>query len=80
MAGCPARDRSTIERHLQKTLQHVSVGATLIDRQRTIVATLADHRRPSDTARKLLEELEAIQAMHMAQRDRLIDELARCDA
>ena len=79
MARCPTRDRPTIERHLQSTLRHVSVGATLIDRQRTIVATLAAHRRSSDTARKLLDELEALQDMHVAQRDRLIDELAQSD-
>jgi hypothetical protein len=78
MAACPTRDRLTVERHLQKALQHVIVGKRLIDKQRNIVATLEACGRPTRTARKLLGKFEAIQAMHVADRDRLIDELTRC--
>lgn len=78
MAGCPGRDRPTVERHLQRAVQHVAVGERLIDQQRTIIAALDAEGRPTDTARKLLGKFEALQAMHIADRDRLAAELQRC--
>lgn len=78
MPGYRARNRPTVERHLKQTLRHVAVGQRLIDRQRAVVATLDAHGRPTGIARKLLRQFEDVQAMHIADRDRLVDELSRC--
>ncbi|SEP50748.1 hypothetical protein SAMN02990966_07754 [Rhodospirillales bacterium URHD0017] len=69
--------RPTVERHLRIALQHVAVGERLIDRQRALVMTLEEHGHPTRIARKLLTQFEDVQAMHVADRDRLVDELAR---
>lgn len=45
-------------------------------RQREIVAELERDGHDVSEARKLLVQFEELQAMHVADRDRLIDELA----
>lgn len=77
MSGHQARDRSTVERHLQKALQHVATGQRLVDKQRALLATLEEHGHATHIARKLLLQFENVQAMHFVDRDRLVDELAR---
>ena len=67
-----------IQRHLRQARDHVASGEKLVEKQRAIVAKLAADGHRTDTARRLLGQLEEVQAMHIADRDRLIDELARC--
>ena len=71
------RDRLTVERHLRQAVQHVAAGQRLVDGQRALLATLEEHGHSTNIARKLLVQFEAVQAMHVADRDRLVDELAR---
>jgi hypothetical protein len=78
MPASRTRSRPTVERHLRNALQHVAVGERLIDRQRAVLVTLEEHGRPTQVARKLLAQFEDVQAMHVADRDRLVHELARC--
>jgi len=72
------RARPTIERNLRMALEHVAAGQRLVDRQRTLLTTLAAHGHSTRMAKQLLLQFESAQAMHVADRDRLIDELARC--
>ena len=67
-----------VERHLRLALQHVAVGERLIDKQLALLMTLEEHGHPTQVARKLLAQFEDVQAMHVADRDRLVDELAQC--
>ena len=67
-----------LERYLRKALQHVAVGQRLVDRQRALLATLEEHGHATHNARKLLHQFEDVQAMHVADCDRLVDELAQC--
>ena len=78
MSGSRTRGRPTVERHLQSALQHVAVGQRLVDKQRALLATLEEHGHSTRVAGKLLAQFEEVQAMHVADRDRLVGELARC--
>lgn len=78
MSGRQTRDRPTVERHLHKALRHVATGQRLVDKQRVLLATLEEHGHATHIARKLLLQFENVQAMHVTDRDRLVDELARC--
>ena len=69
-------DRQMILDHLRLAESHVSLGQEHIVRQRQLVAELKrDGHDPGD-AGKLLAQFEELQAMHVADRDRLIGELA----
>jgi hypothetical protein len=69
-------DKQMILDHLRLAEGHVSLGQENILRQRQIVAELErDGHDPID-AGKLLAQFEELQAMHVADRDRLIGELA----
>lgn len=59
-------------------MRHVATGQQLVDKQRAIVATLESHGHATATAKKLLSQFQGFQAMHIADRDRLMEELARC--
>ena len=72
-----ARDRPTVERQLRMALQHVATGQRLVARQRALLTTLEAHGHSTQMTEKLLQQLESAQAMHVADRDRLVDELAR---
>jgi hypothetical protein len=70
---------ATILHHLALAREHVARGEGIIERQRTIIANLERDRHSElyvSQARALLSEFESIQAMHIADRDRLERELA----
>ena len=60
-------------------LQHVAAGQGLVERQRALLATLEEHGHSTEMAKKLLLQFENAQIMHIADRDRLLEELAHCD-
>jgi hypothetical protein len=68
-------ERSTLEQHLTQVFERVSEGERRISAQRNHVKLLKKDSRDSAIARKLLAEIEAKQAMHVAYRDQLWKEL-----
>lgn len=78
MAGCQTRDWRTVERHLRKAQQHVALGRKLVDKQHAVLLALQADDHATDVAKELLAKLEEIQSMHIADRARLLDELAQC--
>ncbi len=68
-------DRELIERHLALAETHVTAGERHVTRQREIVAELANDGHDLDHARELLATFEALYAAHVADRDRLRQEL-----
>lgn len=65
---------------MRTALQRVAAAQRLVDRQHALLATLQAHGHATGTARKLLSQFEDLQALHVATRDRLIEELARLPA
>jgi hypothetical protein len=68
-------DRMMISLHLAQADERVRNGTRQVERQRTIVSQLDHYGRDATRARKLLAELEKLLAMHVAERERLIQDL-----
>ena len=68
-------DRALWQEHLAQAERHVTLGETHIAKQRAIVAELERDRRDARIARDLLAELEQMQTLHVANRDRLREDL-----
>ena len=66
-----------LERHLALAEQHVAQGEEHIARQREIIAKLESGAHATDKARTLLDQFLDVQALHVAHRDRLQEELAQ---
>ena len=69
-----------LEEHLAQCERHVALGERHLSRQREIIAELDRGCRDSTRARELLVIFGETQAMHVAHRDRLRDELANATA
>ena len=65
--------------HLAEAERHVVQGERNIARQRNVLATLERDGHDAGQARKLLATFEELQAMHIADRDRLREELRNAD-
>lgn len=70
-------ERSLIEAHLAQAEKHVAQGERHIAEQRKRIARLADHGHDTNAAKDLLHGFERTQASHLADRDRLREELTR---
>lgn len=68
-------DKAILQDHLAHADRHVLEGNGHIARQREIVATLEREGHDTVAARALLAQFEELQAMHIADRDRLLREL-----
>ena len=68
-------DRSKLCEHLAIAEEHVAAGERNLARQRGIVADLEHHGHDTAQALALLAYFEEVQAMHIAERDRLLREL-----
>ena len=68
-------DRTLLEEQLAETERQVLEGERRIARQRQIVAELERGGQQSWDATELLRRLEYLQALHVARRDRLRNEL-----
>ncbi len=69
-----------VERHLKAAERHIAIGAACVARQRVVIARLErsdSHKALLREAVRLLAQLLNIQALHLADRDRLICELSR---
>ena len=73
-------DRSTLEQRLLEVNEDFVAGAENLQRQRQIVADLMRSGQDTEAARKLLQDVEATQAMYAAEADRLAKELAALPA
>ena len=69
------RDRALLHRHLKEALDHVARGEAHMRRQREVISEFERDGRETALAKRLLAEFEAMQKMHIADRDRIIKEL-----
>jgi hypothetical protein len=69
-------DRKLLEDRLEQVEGHVRLGFEHIKRQREIVADLKSSGNDSALAEDLLRTFEAMQTGHLADRDRLVQELS----
>ena len=65
-------DRDTLKRHLTKVEEQVAIVAQNVARQRELVAELERDGYDATQAKKMLEQFLEQQALHIADRDRLI--------
>jgi len=68
-------DRKMLVRHLAQAERHVAAGEHHLERQRRVVAKRLREGFDDREAMNLLMEFERLQAMHVADRDRLRQEL-----
>ena len=68
-------DRAQLAEHLAQAERHVSLGEAHLQRQRILVTELERTGADAGEARRLLANLEEMQSLHVADRDRLRDEL-----
>jgi hypothetical protein len=73
-------DPMMIAEHLSQTEQHVVDAERHIARQRELVAELSRDGHDTRLANDLLLRFEDLQRLHVADQNRLRDELAKCDA
>jgi len=69
-------DRDILERQLTKAEEQVVIAAQNVARQRELVAQLERDGHDASQAHKMLEQFLKQQALHIADRDRLIKELS----
>ena len=69
-------DRDTLKRHLTKAEDQVAITAQNVARQRELAAELERDGYDASQAKKMLEQFLEQQALHIADRDRLIKELS----
>jgi hypothetical protein len=69
-------DKAMLRDHLARTELHVQLGLTHIAKQHAIIAALERDRHDTKMAREILTTLEETQALHVADRDRLMKKLA----
>ena len=68
-------DRATIERHLANVKVHVVLGAEHIAKQQKFVSELDPDSGNLAEARRFLDNLISAQALHVAHRDKLLNEV-----
>ena len=68
-------NREIKAQHLETVERHVREGRRHVARQKALVAELKQHGHDDDLARALLAKFEELQALHVADRDRLRAEL-----
>ena len=64
-------DRAMLKQHLAQAEGHIALGERHIVRQRKLVAELEQKGCDTAEAKRLLASFEELQAMHIADRDRL---------
>lgn len=73
-------DRLTVLNNLSTTERLVTQGEAHLESQRRIIARLERDGHPTEKARKLLRLFEETQALRVADRDRLREELGKTPA
>jgi hypothetical protein len=74
-----AVDRALIESHLAQAERNISEGERHLARQRELVARLEQDGHDATQARKSFALFEELQALHIAHRDWLRNELAQAE-
>ena len=69
-------DRDTLKQHLTEVEEQVAITAQNVARQRELAAELDRDGHDASRAKKMLEQFLEQQALHIADRDRLIKELS----
>jgi hypothetical protein len=64
-------DRAMLEAHLAQAERHVAEGERHLTRQREIITELKEHGHDWRAAMDLFHRFEEMQALHIADRDRL---------
>jgi hypothetical protein len=67
---------NVLEQHLAQAERHVLQGETILERQHRLIEEHECGGHDTEAARKLLAQLEELQRLHLADRDRLRRELA----
>jgi hypothetical protein len=70
-------DRSLIEEHLAQANRHVAEGEGHVTKQRELVAQMERDGHDTTEALKLLGHFEELQELHIADRNRIEEELRR---
>jgi hypothetical protein len=70
-------DRVMLKQHLAQAEERIVKDERHLTRQRELVARLEQHGQGSGQARHLLLQFEQLQALHIADRDRLLKELGQ---
>jgi hypothetical protein len=70
-------DREMLKRHLALSEEHIATAEKNISRQRNLIAQLERDGHDTASARTFLREFEQLQALHIAERERLLSELER---
>jgi hypothetical protein len=68
-------DREMLQQHLAQAEAHVETGYKNIARQRDVIAQLEREGQDTALARDTLMQFEELQALHIADRDRILREL-----
>jgi len=68
-------DRQLWQEHLAQAERHVAQGQQHVTRQRRVIAELECDGHDAKAARQLLKQFEEMLALHIADRDRLREEL-----
>jgi hypothetical protein len=72
-------DRSLLLDQLARTERHISSDAQLLQQQQALIEELERRGESTDHARSLLQRLKEMQAMRIADRDRMRAALERAD-
>lgn len=70
-------DRTMLLRHLSIAERHVALGESHLARQEDLIARMDCKGRDTTDALALLATMRATQALHLADRNRLLAEVAR---
>ena len=63
-----------LKRHLTQAEEHIATGQKNIARQWELIAKLERNGHDSAQARAILDQFEELQAMHLADRERILRE------
>ncbi|MGY8711956.1 hypothetical protein RAD16_39995 [Bradyrhizobium sp. 18BD] len=70
-------DRAMLQDHLAIAERHISEGAEHLARQQELIDRLANHNHDTSGALAVLRTMRETQAIHIADRDRIMQELER---
>lgn len=69
--------RKALLDHLAQAERHIADGTAIIDKQKLLVLELERDGHDTSRSRDLLHQFEELQELHIADRERLIAELAK---
>jgi hypothetical protein len=70
-------DRAIVEEHLAQARRHIALGQKHIKRQTELIGELERDGHDAAESKRLLDLFKDVQAMHVAYRDRLLEEIGQ---